>query len=166
MNYCIACKNESSFKKFKESEKVIICEKCNSIYTKNPVSEKIWYEDETNSGIVKKIKMILESHHSKEYSKEYIKYLKMKTKMNFKKVFEVGANRGFFIKYMNRIGIDSTGLESNKNWIGLSKSNKIKWGFFDENYETENKYDLVCLTHMIYFLRDNEAILKKKQKAF
>mgnify|MGYP000536534062 CR=1 FL=1 len=41
----------------------------------------------------------------------------MKTKMNFKKVFEVGANKGFFITMMNKIGIDSSGIESNKNWI-------------------------------------------------
>ena len=36
-------KELGSFKKFKESDKVVICEKCNSIYTKNPVSEKSFH---------------------------------------------------------------------------------------------------------------------------
>lgn len=162
MTRCIACNNESSFKNFKEDDKVIICKKCNAIFTKNPVSEKVWYEaDSPNISFMKKIKAIIQNHQSKQNSIDYIKYLKTKTKMDFKKVLEVGANRGFFVDMMNELGVDTIGIESNKNLIKSSKSKKIKWGFFDKNYETKNTYDLICLTHMIYFLRDNYAILKK-----
>jgi 2-polyprenyl-3-methyl-5-hydroxy-6-metoxy-1,4-benzoquinol methylase len=101
---------------------------------------------------------------SKLYSDEYIKYLKSKTKMNFKNVLDIGAKYGTFVKSFEEIGIDAIGIESDQNCVQLATTKKIKWGFFDENYQTTQKYDLICLPQVIYYFPDTYLILNHVKK--
>ena len=94
-------------------------------------------------------------------SDEYVKYLKLKTDMSFKHVFDVGTYYGTFIKSLTDIGIDAEGIEANQNLVRLGVTDKIKHGYFDTNYKSGKKYDLISLTQMLYYLPDSFSILKK-----
>ena len=123
-----------------------------------------------------------QNHHTKEFDKdtftslknkkgdkkfwklvsdEYVKYLKSKTDMSFRYVFDVGSYYGTFVKSLIDIGIDAEGIEANQNLVRLGVTDKIKHGYFDVNYKSDKKYDLISLTQMLYYLPDSFSILKK-----
>ena len=143
-------------------EGVSYCGSCNGIFRIKP-------NDTTN-------------HHTKEFDKEqftrlknkkgdkrfwklvsdeYVKYLKSKTDMNFKHVLDVGAYYGTFVKSLIDMDIDAEGIEADQNLVRLAVTDKIKHGYFDINYKSDKKYDLISLTQMIYYLPDSFSILKK-----
>jgi len=80
--------------------------------------------------------------------------------MNFKNALDIGANYGTFVNDLNKMGIDAYGIESNHQIIQLAVTNKLRLAYFDENYQSETKYDLICLTQMLYYFRNNYSILK------
>jgi len=94
-------------------------------------------------------------------SDEYVKYLKSKTNMDFKHVLDIGSYYGTFIKSLTDIDIDAEGIEANQNLVRLAVTDKIQHGYFDNNYKSDKKYDLISLTQMIYYLPDSYSILKK-----
>ena len=94
-------------------------------------------------------------------SDEYVKYLKSKTDMNFKHVLDIGSYYGTFVKSLTDIGINAEGIEADQNLVRLSVTDKIQHGYFDTNYKSDKKYDLISLTQMIYYLPDSYSILKK-----
>ena len=143
-------------------EGISYCISCNGIFREEP-------RDSTN-------------HHTKEFDKEeftrlknkkgdvrfwklvsdeYVKYLKSKTDMSFKHVFDIGLYYGTFVKSLTDIGIDAEGIEANQNRVRLAVTDKIQHGYFDINYKSDKKYDLISLTQMIYYLPDSYSILKK-----
>ena len=61
---------------------------------------------------------------------------------------------------MQSIGSNSRyGIEAEQKAVKLSVTNKIKWGYFDMNYQSKEKFDLICLTQMITYVRDNYELL-------
>lgn len=143
-----------------EESKLLICSECNAIYNEYEFTGKIFSNVQNKSSVIKKIFHRL-SHVIISYNiaNEYLKYLKLYTKMNFKNVLEIGANYGCFIKKLETNGIITTGIESDKSFIDLGVSKNTKCMFFTADYKTDEKYDLICLTQMIYFLRDNYSVL-------
>lgn len=143
-----------------EESKLLICGECDAIYNECEFTGKIFSNVQNKSSVIKKIFHRL-SHVIISYNiaNEYLRYLKLYTKMNFKNVLEIGANYGCFIKKLETNGINTIRIESDKSFIDLGVSKNTKCMFFTADYHTDEKYDLICLTQMIYFLRDNYAVL-------
>jgi SAM-dependent methyltransferase len=157
---CKLCGISSSITPYEDG--VMYCDSCNGIFRINP-------NDTT-------------THHTKEFDKveftrlknkkgdkrfwslnsdEYVKYLKSKTSMKFKHVLDVGSYYGTFVKSLTDMGMDAEGIEANQNLVRLSVTDKVRHGYFDENFDSNKKFDLISLTQMIYYLPDSFVILKK-----
>lgn len=94
-------------------------------------------------------------------SDEYVRYLKSKTDMSFKHIFDIGSYYGTFVKSLIDLGMDAEGIEADQNLVRLAVTDKIQHEYFDTNYQSDKKYDLITLTQMIYYLPDSFSILKK-----
>jgi 2-polyprenyl-3-methyl-5-hydroxy-6-metoxy-1,4-benzoquinol methylase len=161
MEKCIACNQTNCLTYFKEEIKLISCNECGAIFSLKKFNEKpTFYQESHKTNLLEKIKAKIYIYVSKLYSNEYIKYLKSKTKINFKNALEIGSKYGTLVKDFNKMGIDAYGIESDQRYIQLGVTKKIKWEFFDENYHAKTKYDLICLTQMLYFLPDSYEVLK------
>lgn len=160
---CIACNEINCTSYFNEQEKILECSKCKAIYSEQPIDSKTkhFQHDSNMPTLSEKIKnKFTHERFWKLLSDEYMNYLKLKTNMNFKTALDVGTYFGSFVYELNKIGIDAYGIESNKKFVQLSVSNKVEWGYFDENYKPKMKYDLICLTQMLYYIRNNYSILE------
>ncbi|HEV2193249.1 MAG TPA: class I SAM-dependent methyltransferase [Nitrosopumilaceae archaeon] len=89
----------------------------------------------------------------------YFEYLK--SKAQFKTALDIGARYGNLVKIMEDSGIQAEGIEADQNTIQYAISDKIKWALFSEQYETDKKYDLICLTQMIFYLPNTLEVLRK-----
>jgi 2-polyprenyl-3-methyl-5-hydroxy-6-metoxy-1,4-benzoquinol methylase len=98
---------------------------------------------------------------SQTYADYYIKYLKEKKIQNVKSCFDIGADLGTLVNELNKMGIDTEGIEQNYNNIINAVTSKITHGTFNIEYTTDKKYDLVTLPQVIYFLGDILELLKK-----
>lgn len=161
-NKCLACNESNCLKKFNEQGKILECKKCKAYFSEEPVNSRSAHTTTNNHKptIFEKIKNKLT--HERFWgilADEYWDYLKNKTDMDFKTALDVGTYFGSLILKMNKNGIDAWGIESNQGAINLSGSKKIEYGYFDENYKPKMKFDLICLTQMIYYMRDNYALL-------
>jgi len=160
---CLACDEIDCVDYFNKQEKILECSKCNAIYSEEPINSKDQHFQKNfhNPTLSEKIKnKLTHERFWKILAYEYMNYLKSKTNMNFKTAFDVGTYFGSFVSEMNKIGIDAYGIESDQRFVKLSVSKKIEWGYFDENYQPKMKYDLICLTQMLYYIRNNYAILR------
>jgi 2-polyprenyl-3-methyl-5-hydroxy-6-metoxy-1,4-benzoquinol methylase len=101
---------------------------------------------------------------AKFYSDEYVKYLKKNTKMNFENVLDVGAKYGSLVKEFEKKGIKALGIEADEKCVQLAVTKHMKWTYFDENYQTDQKYDLICLPQIIYYFPDTYSILNFVKK--
>jgi Zn ribbon nucleic-acid-binding protein len=158
---CLACNQTDCLTYFKKEIRLVSCNECGAIFSEERFSEKsTFYQEAHKPNLLKKIRAKILIYVSKLYSDEYIEYLKLKTKMDFKNALEIGPKYGTLIKNLNNIGIDAHRIESDQRYIQLGVTKKIKWDYFDENYHSDTKYDLVCLTQVLYYLPDSYAILK------
>lgn len=160
---CLACNEINCMDYFNEQGKILECIKCKAIYSEEPINSKYTHiqKDSHSPNIFEKIKNKL-THEQfwKILADEYMNYLKNKTDMNFKTALDVGTYFGSLVSKMNKIGIDAWGVESDQRFVNLAVTKKIEYGYFDENYRPKMKYDLVCLTQMLYYMRDNYSLLK------
>lgn len=92
-------------------------------------------------------------------AEQYYTYLKTKTKLNFSKALDVGALYGHFVSKLNQNGIDTMGLEADRSYLRSTVTDKVQWGYFDETYNTATKYDLICFTQMLYYVKNPMATL-------
>lgn len=161
-NKCLACNEENYLEYFDEQKRILECKKCKAVFSEEPINSK---DAHTTKDIHKPSsfeKMKNKLTHGRFWgllADEYWNYLKNNTNMNFKTALDVGTYFGNLIAKMNKNGIDAWGIESNQGAVNLSGSKKIKYGYFDENYKPKMKFDLICLTQMIYYMRDNYALL-------
>ena len=160
---CIVCNEPNCLRYLNEKLKILTCTKCDAIYNEHEFSEKIFYNRNFSKPSIFKFLFYRLTHIriSQTIADEYIKYLKSKTKMNFKNVLDIGAYYGTFVNNLNKMGINARGIESDQSFIELALTKNIEFGYFDESYTSNDKYDLICLTQMIYLMRDNYAILKR-----
>jgi len=160
---CLACNEINCVDYFNKQEKILECSKCNAIYSEEPIDSKTQhFQQDTHSPTLseKITNKLTHERFWKILADEYMNYLKSKTNMDFKTALDVGTYFGSFVSEMNKIGIDAYGIESNQQFVKLSTSNKIEWGYFDESYKPKMKYDLICLTQMLYYIRNNYSILE------
>jgi len=162
MNKCLTCDEINCLTYYAEVNKILQCNKCGAVYSEYYTPKKYWYtEDRASTTFFERI-LVRVAHHfmSKIATDEYLKYLRLKTKMNFKNALDIGAGYGTFVNELNKIGIDAYGIESEQKFVKSSITKKIKWEYFDKNYYSDIKYDLICLTGMIFYLPDNYAVLE------
>lgn len=161
-NKCLACNEINHLKYFNEERKILECVKCNAIFSEEPINSKDAHK--TKDTHVPSFSEKIKNKFTHEYfwkilADEYWDYLKDKTDMNFKTALDVGTYFGSLVSKMNKNGIDAWGIESNQNAVNLSGSKKVEYGYFDENYKSKTNFDLICLTQMIYYMRDNYSLL-------
>ena len=159
---CIACDQTNCLSYFKEEDKMYSCNQCAAIFVENEFDGKqAFYKESYAPRFFERIfTRLIHVYISKLYSDEYIHYLKLKTKIDFKNALDIGAKYGTLVEDLNKIGIDAHGIESDQRCMQLGVTKKIKWIYFDENYQSDVKYDLICLPQMIYYLPNSYAILK------
>ena len=90
----------------------------------------------------------------------YLKYLKSKTSMKFENALDIGAGYGCFLKKLKEYGMKTSGVEYSKQKINCGVVDNIKFKRFDENYIFDQKFDLVCLTQILNYLRNTYKILE------
>ena len=159
---CLACNEENSLKYLDEKLGVLYCTKCESLQLEKEFNERIHNLDYKNKiSFFEKIKnKIIRIPMSKFAAKEYIRHLQSKTNFNFKNVLDIGANIGIFVNELNKLGIDAYGIEGDEKFVKLAITNKVKHSYFEVDFISHEKYDLICLTQVIYYVSDNYGLLK------
>ena len=164
---CECCDIEDSCYYLDKEEKWLSCSMCGGLFKRSILSNTSYFYSHIKENLHKKQeikKMILSWMDRRFYNLEadvYVDYLKSKTDMKFKNAFDIGAMLGNFIVKLNESGINATGIESGKESIELAATDKIEWGYFNENYESAKHYDLICLSQMLCYVQDPYAVLKK-----
>lgn len=148
---CIMC-NSNNIEKFLDD--VSRCKECDAIFRNTKFESRNYFlTDKSKKQGSKDLKFW------EIISKQYIKYLKQETQMNFKNVLDVGTYFGHFVKALNKLGMNASGIEANKTRVEQAVTDKIIWGYFDENFKTDKKFDLICFTEMLYYLHNPIQVL-------
>jgi len=158
---CIACNKINCLKYLVSDTNVLLCNECGAIQLEDEFQKKIHLTDfPRNPNFLEKIiNRLIDVRVYGFQASEYFAYLKSKTDMNFHKALEIGSRFGSFVKELQKNNIDAYGIEAEQKAVKLSVTNKIKWGYFDKNYQSKEKFDLICLTQMITYVRDNYELL-------
>tara|TARA_B100000029_G_scaffold484687_1_gene537189 strand:- start:1102 stop:1917 length:816 start_codon:yes stop_codon:yes gene_type:complete len=140
-----------------------ICNNCGCIFNNDFSDRKKLTKDVNYESVytASKITKIIKLKFWDNIAEEYVNYLKSKTNMKFHSVLDVGALYGNFVKRFNDIGISTIGIESNKEYISAEISGKLSHGYFDETFHSDQKFDLICLTQMIYYVKNPILLIKK-----
>ena len=139
-----------------------LCKDCNCIFNQNFSSRKKSYMD--NNHELKSSSIIHDTVKMRFWdviSQQYIAYLKSKTDMKFNNAIDIGALYGHLVKRLNDLGINSSGIEADKNQVSHDISGKLSHGYFDETFQIDKKFDLICLTQMIYYVENPALVIKK-----
>lgn len=146
---------------FNEKLNILSCNECGVLFAEKQNSQKShFYKKRTNLTVLAKMKNKIS--HELFYNlidDVYINYLRSKTKMDFKNALDVGTRFGGFVSKLNKFGIDAYGIEADNELLKFAVTKKVEWGYFDENYNPNKKYELICLTQMLYYLPDSVSIL-------
>lgn len=141
------------------------CNNCDTVSsTIDGDSKKIIYEDikSTPISISRKLKTKLSARMAHLIAKEYFNYVQGHLDVSkIKNALDIGTSYGHFVKILNECGIDAYGIEADRYTLSQKITNKISYGWFDENYDDNKKYDLISLTQMIYYMPDNLKIFEK-----
>jgi SAM-dependent methyltransferase len=159
---CPFCNSENTIL-IKNQFKFFGCNECLCIFNsefqndkKSLLTKSISYSNSPSE----KFKKIISMRFWNLISKEYIKYLNSNANNSIKSALDVGALYGHLVEKLNQQNIDAYGIEVDKSNIDKGISKKIFHGFFDENFTSEKKYDLICLTQMIYYVEKPIELLK------
>jgi len=157
---CLACNQINCLIYFNEKDKILSCNECGAIQLEHEMkNDRFNIEYTTEPSFFERfVNRMTYVKISEIPADAYIQYLKSKTDMNFKNVLDVGAKFGVFVDKLNKMGINAYGIEALQEYVKLAVTKKIKCAYFDKNSDLETKYDLICLTQMIYYIRDNYAL--------
>jgi len=157
---CIIC-DKIDCLTFNKKLNILSCHECGVLFAEKQNNQKIhFFKKRDNPTLLAKMKNKIS--HELFYNlidDIYIHYLKSKTKMDFKNALDVGTRFGGFVNKLNKFGVDAYGIEADDNLLKFAVTKKVEWGYFDENYISNKKYELICLTQMLYYLPDNFSIL-------
>ena len=161
----MACDETNCLEYLDNKSEICLCKACDAIFLDDEFQFKKFDVKNYNLTLFEKISnIIIGNRFSKFGADAYLEYLKSKTKMNFKTALDVGAFTGIFVRELNNFGIDAFGIESNEKFVKLAVTKKIKHKYFDTTYPLEKKFDLICLTGMIMYVRDNYDLLEHIKK--
>ena len=79
-------------------------------------------------------------------------------------MLDVGALFGQLVMKLNRLGINAEGMENDPKHFSERLTDKVFLGTFDENYTSTKRYDLICFTQMIYYVKNPEAVILHASK--
>jgi len=164
MEKCLACNSTNCLKIINKILTIYKCELCNAIFLEKK------YEQEKNdkNKTYSKIKEVYLNQIGKPIEEKianyYVEYLKTKTKMNFKSILDIGAGYGYLIKKLKKLDIEVEGIESSQIKNKFSVVDNIQLAYFDENFELGRKYDLICFTQVLNYLRNTKQILNNIKK--
>lgn len=163
MEKCLACNLINCLKIINYNLKIYKCELCNAIFL-----EKEYQQQKIDNKTYSKAEEIFFNQTQKPIEEKivnyYVDYLKTKTKMDFSSVIDVGTGYGYLIKKLKKWGVEGEGIESNQLKNKLAVADNIQLAYFDENYELRKKYDLICFTQVLNYLRDTKSVLNNIKK--
>ena len=153
---CKLCCKENCISDYVKN--VIICKKCNSIYAN--------LDEDTFPSITSinnKIKVKIQKKLAKILAESYVEYLKLNEGLSITNMLDIGAGHGILVELLRKKGINSEGIESDENTVKNSNSNTTH-AFFDKNYSTEQKYDLITINQCLYYFSNQFEIIEKMSK--
>ena len=166
-SHCKVCLSKNCIEDLFKEKNCVVCKKCDAIYSVNPIVHKkrVNEESEILGDIIKKMGIkIISGRYRDIIAEQYIKYLKKKTIFKFNHVLDVGAHFGNLVKKFNENGIAAEGLEASDEYKKFTVTDKITYGYFDENFLVEKKYDLISFTNMLYYLKNPISTLEYAKK--
>jgi len=139
------------------------CTNCGAVFTDKVIDSKTYSQTEGfQTGHVPFHKRHFDYIPGNITARFYYNYLKEHIDLTkIKSVLDIGAGRGYFIKLFEDKGIKTRGIEPRFDEVAFSVSKNLQYGFFDENYSVNEKFDIVCLAGVLLFFRDNYRILRK-----
>ena len=164
MEKCLACNSTNCLKIINNILQMYKCELCNAIFLEKEYDQEKNDNDKTYSKIKKMYVNQTGKPIEEKIANYYVEYLKRKTKMNFKSVLDIGAGYGHLLKKLKKLDIDVEGIESSQLKNKLAVVDNIKVAYFDENFELDGKYDLICFTQVLNYLRNTKQILNNIKK--
>ncbi len=165
MMKCLACDSINCLKIINQNLRIYKCQLCNAIFLEKEHQQQKIEASETYSKIKETYVKQTQKPIEEKIINYYIDYLKTKTKMNFKSVLDIGTGYGYLIKKLKRIGIKGEGIESNQLKNKMAVTDNIQLAYFNENYEIGGKYDLICFTQVLNYLRNTKQILLNIKKS-
>ena len=164
MEKCLACDSINCLKIINQNLRIYKCQLCNAIFLEKEYQQQKIGVDKTYSKIEELYFQQTQKPIEEKIVNYYIDYIKTKTKMNFKSVLDIGTGYGYLLKKLKEIGIKGEGIESNQLKNKMAVVNNIEHAYFDENYEIGKKYDLICFTQVLNYLRNTKQILLNIKK--
>lgn len=96
----------------------------------------------------------------KRLATPYIEYLREKTSMDFGNALDIGCYFGHFVKMLKEEGIKARGIEANVQRVANAVTEGIEQGYFDEQFKTDEKFDLVSFNEILYYLPNGVEVLR------
>lgn len=159
---CLICGGgeDAGVVKAEDAYNLLKCHSCGSIFADRE-SRDVKDKFESNSARLS----FIHDKPRQVVADAYIKYLDQQVGLSsIKSALDIGAAQGHFVKELQSRGIDASGLEPNKMLVEHAVTKGIIQCFFDVNYPIDRKYDLVCLTQILCYIRDSVSILKKARE--
>jgi len=164
MEKCLVCKSINCLKIINQNLRIYKCQLCNVIFLEKEYQQQKIEASKTYSKIEEIYFNQTQKHIEEKIINYYINYLRTKTKMNFKSVLDIGTGYGYLLKKLKKFGIIGEGIESSQLKNKLAVEKNIQQVYFDENYELSKKYDLICFTQVLNYLRNTKQILLNIKK--
>ena len=154
INQCPYCKSTDYEKWGKDVRNfsAVQCVKCELVYLKNPLSDKVQslYYKNYSTNIHQK-KEIKKKQRSIMYKQE-LNYL-INCVEDFKKiktVLDVGCGGGYFLDLFKKKGKKTYGLEvGDEAYLTAKKKHKMYYGDFDERSNINMKFDLIVMRGVV-----------------
>ena len=157
---CKVCNSERT-KVWFDDKDYFTCLDCDCIFRSKLYKNMI---HKSHNNLKQKLGIVISKRFWDVVANQYIKYLKTKTGLKFKTVFDIGSSYGHFIKKLEENGIDSIGIEKDQRYYTKRITDKIRLGYFDETVNLDKKYDLIAFTNMIYYLDNPISTLNHVKK--
>lgn len=155
---CKFCQEDDCLKYIEGDNKILNCSKCGCIYSEIFPQQKQWFP-EYKIKFTERILLRIQYFTSNLNSNQHLKYLKSKTDMKFHNVLEIGSGYGTFVLALDKMGINVTGIEYEQKHVNSAVTKKIKCLIFDEKFQSDEKYDLIFFSNMIFYLPNIEGAL-------
>ena len=144
--------------------KVVKCKKCNHIYT-NPIPKQNSIKNLYNKNYFETEERFNRGFKNVDYSNSFLKNIQEIENYFSKrgKLLEIGCAYGDFLYIMHKRGWDVTGIDISQTSIkdGKEKYNIDLKCTTIEKFETNEKYDVICLYQCLEHLTDPNYAIKK-----